>query len=288
MRNKWLLVVFLLLHSLLQAQSLAVGLGVPTYQDEFTSGNIVSGVLTTANSNRWDVSSYSTNNYAGCGSANTFKTANVNLSNGMLEEILTQSTTGTSNASEILSETTFSYGTFEFYARFGSTSPTPGGVGSTISGGVSSPFLINNSGTQGPGYTEIDAPEIEGIPSRAGLINYAVYKDTNNSVPTGGNFTSGHIVLPGTALPYTGFHYYGFIWSSGSIDVYLDGVYQGSDKTNIPVSPASIDINHYGCNFSQWGGLATVGVTRYFYVKSVKVWDNSFASVPPSITGVWK
>jgi hypothetical protein len=33
-----------------------------------------------------------------------------------------------------------------------------------------------------------------------------------------------------------------------------------------------IDINFYATNDREWGGLATVGVRRYMYVKSVKFW----------------
>jgi hypothetical protein len=270
------------------AQSLAVHLGMPTYQESFSSGAVSGNVLITGDSNRWDISSYSSANYAGCGSATSFQAANVRLSGGMLQEVLTQPTSTTANSAEITSETLFGYGTFEFYARFGSTSSTPLGAGTSVSGGVSSPFLINNSGQQGPGYTEIDVPEIEGLPARAANINYAVYRDTGHTVPSGGNFTSGFVRLPGGALPHTGFHYYGMIWSAGVVDIYLDGIYQGSDTSGVPVNPAVIDINHYGCNSTGWGGLATPGSTRYFYVASVKVWDGTLLPRSPGIAGTWR
>ena len=47
---------------------------------------------------------------------------------------------------------------------------------------------------------------------------------------------------------------------------YIDDVFQTSHVTNIPRAPAHFMINHWGTNNPFWGGEATVGPTRYYYV----------------------
>jgi hypothetical protein len=202
---------------------------------------------------------------------------------------LNQTAAGTSNGGEILSAASLfastglgGYGTYEFLVRFGSTSSTPTGTGSAVSGGVSSTFLLSQSNSGTTGYVEIDAPECEG--QHATWAEYDIWFNSDSSgnvEPSGGNFVSqgsgndSYSVVPTLA---TGFNYYGFIWSASRMDFYLNGVLQGSLTKGVPQAQTAagnipgIDCNHYGCNSSSWGGKATVGTTRYFYVSSIKFW----------------
>jgi hypothetical protein len=263
--------------------SLAAGLGTPTFQDLFDYTSPTEASFTSI----WQVSTYESNSYAGAGSDVTFKSANIsfpiNTTTGApcLCLALNQTSVTVSNGAEILSNQTFGYGTFEFCARFGSSSSTPNGSGSAVSGGVSSTFLISNNNSGTSGYVELDVPEVEG--QHATWAEYDTWYNSDssgNTEPEGGNFVSqgagadSYLVVPSLV---TGFNYYGIVWAAGKISYYLNGVLQGANTSNIPAPGTggdvpAIDINHYGCNSSGWGGAATVGTPRYFYVQSVKYW----------------
>lgn len=262
--------------------SLASGLGTPSFQDSFNYTS-VSGAFSSA----WQISTYLGSNYAGAGSNVQFAAANISFPIGpngvpVLCLKLSQSSAGASSGAEILTNQTFGYGTYEFCSRMGSTSSTPSGSGSSVSGSVSSTFLISNNNGGTTGYVEIDAPECEG--NHPTWAEYDIWFNSDsggNTAPSGGNFLSQgpgadtYLVVPTLA---TGFNYYGFVWAPGSLKFYLNGVYQGESTTNVPVPSTggnipSIDINHYGTNGSGWGGSATVGTTRYFYVQSAKYWS---------------
>ena len=76
-----------------------------------------------------------------------------------------------------------------------------------------------------------------------------------------------------TLYPFTvstAFHDYKFVWQPGQIDFYADGYHKFSHTTNVPSAPAYFMINHWGTDSGNWGGTATVGTTRYFYIDSVK------------------
>jgi beta-glucanase (GH16 family) len=231
----------------------------PTFVDTFNEG-----VLDTT---KWVVSNYKTNNYAGGGSNVTFSPRNIDLSGGSLRLELTQPTAGTSTGAEITTKLSFGYGTYEFSMRAGSTSPTSSGTGTTESGQISSTFIIHNPPPSYASITEIDAPEIEGLSARNNDIEWTVWK---NSVAT--NPTPEYNVVKN---PEDGFHLYKFVWSPTSIKFYVDGVLKSACTSGIPTVAAVIDINFYGTNDVEWGGLATVGVTRYMYVNSVKFWAAS-------------
>jgi beta-glucanase (GH16 family) len=228
----------------------------PTFQDNFNEG-----VLDTS---KWVVSHYETNNYAGGGSNVTFSPNNVDLSGGNLRLKLTQSTAGTSTGAELTTKLGFGYGTYVFSMRAGSTSPTYSGSGTTESGQISSTFIIYNPPPSYASITEIDAPEIEGLSARSNDIEWEVWKNSVSTDPT-----PEYNVL---ANPEAEFHRYKFVWTPASITFYIDGVLKATCKSGIPTATAVIDINFYGTNDLRWGGLATVGVTRYMYVNSVKFW----------------
>ena len=227
----------------------------PTFQDSFSKG-----VLNTA---KWVVSNYETNNYAGGGSNVTFSPNNIDLSGGNLRLELTQPTAGTSSGAELTTKLRFGYGTYVFSMRAGSTSPSSTRSGTTESGQISSTFIIYNPAPYAS-ITEIDAPEIEGLPARSNDIEWDVWKNSISTDPT-----PEYNVL---SNPEDGFHRYKFVWAPASIKFYIDGVLKAICTSGIPTAAAVIDINFYGTNDTKWGGVATVGVTRYMYVNSVKFW----------------
>lgn len=228
----------------------------PTFVDYFNEG--------TLNTKKWVASNYEVNNYTGGGSDVTFSPANIDLSGGSLRLELTQTTEGTSTGAEITSLLSFGYGTYQFLMRAGSTSPTSSGEGTTESGQISSTFIIHNPPPSYASITEIDAPEIEGLSARNDDIEWTVWKNSNATDPT-----PDYNVVNN---PEDGFHTYKFVWSATSVEFYIDGVLKSTCTSGIPSVAAVIDINFYGTNSKGWGGLATVGVTRYMYVKSAKFW----------------
>jgi beta-glucanase (GH16 family) len=228
----------------------------PTFEDTFNEGVL--------DKSKWVVSNYETNNYTGGGSNVTFSPGNVDLSGGSLRMELTQPTAGTSGGAEITTKLSFGYGTYEFSMRAGSTSPTSSGTGTTESGQISSTFIIHNPPPSYASITEIDAPEIEGLSARNDEIEWTVWKNSGATDPT----PEYNLVLN----PEDAFHRYKFVWSAASIKFYIDGILKATCTSGIPTVAAVIDINFYGTNDAKWGGLATVGVTRYMYVNSVKFW----------------
>ncbi len=230
---------------------------VPTFQDSFSKGVL--------NTSKWVVSNYETNDYTGGGSNVTFSPNNIDLSGGNLRLELTQPTAGTSTGAELTTKLRFGYGTYVFSMRAGSTSPSSTGPGTTESGQISSTFIIYNPAPSYASITEIDAPEIEGLAARFQDIEWDVWKNSVSTDPT-----PEYNVL---SNPEDGFHRYKFVWAPASIKFYIDGVLKAICTSGIPTAAAVIDINFYGTNDTRWGGLATVGVTRYMYVNSVKFWQ---------------
>jgi beta-glucanase (GH16 family) len=228
----------------------------PTFVDYFNEGKL--------DTSKWVISTYESDNYAGGGSNVTFSASNIDLSGGNLRMELTQPTASTSTGAEITTKLSFGFGTYEFSMRAGSTSPSSTGSGTTESGQISSTFIIHNPPPSYASITEIDAPEIEGLSARNNDIEWTVWK---NSVAT--DPTPEFNVLQN---PEDGFHTYKFVWSATSVKFYVDGILKSTCTSGIPTVAAVIDINFYGTNDTQWGGLATVGVTRYMYVKSAKFW----------------
>jgi beta-glucanase (GH16 family) len=243
--------------------------------------------------NNWVPQVFAQNNYAGAGSNVSMKERNIsfpiNPGSGVpcLCETLHQPAAGVSDGAEILSApglfSSFGlggYGTYEFCARFASTSPTPDGPGLAVSGGVSSTFLLSQNNPGGAGYVEIDAPEVEG--QHQTWAEYDVWYNSDsggNTEPTGPGIASQGAGNDSYAIVPTltsAFHYYGFVWSPTKIDFYIDGRLYGTLAKAI--SPGTggdipgIDCNHYGTNSGNWGGSASVGITRYSYIASVKFW----------------
>ena len=166
-----------LLETLHTSDSLSVSTNSPgactSLSETFAGGTISGDTLTTTAGNVWQISNYTQDNYGGAGSNVTFSPANVSLSQGVLQETLNQLTSGTASGAEILSNCQYGYGTYTFSMRDGSTSATPGGTGTPVSGTISSTFLYATDSV-----TEIDAPEIEGYtPARNDWIEWDIWKN---------------------------------------------------------------------------------------------------------------
>jgi endo-1,3-1,4-beta-glycanase ExoK len=183
----------------------------------------------------------------------TLSAQHVDLSAGMLRLKLTQNVSGTlatSTGAEIRSKQLFGYGTYVWVARAASTSATPRGAGSAVSGTVTDVFnFINDS------ETEIDF-EYEGqSPATLEMTNYSTvsHNQSTSTAVTGAD---------------SDFHEYKFVWSIGKIEFYLDGTLVSTHTEHIPSAPAAVLINVWGTNSTSFGGVATPGVTSYLYVSS--------------------
>ena len=217
--------------------------GTPTFSDTFSGGSL--------NTENWIVSNWTSDNYAGAGNNVTFSPSAISLSEGMLQMILTQPTSGTSTGAELQSKSTFGFGTYQVVMRMSSTAATSTAAGSVESGSDSAFFsFINNS------QTEIDIEFCGNTPGNIWLTNWDTTNLKTYTEPAAANLASG-------------FHTYTVNWTSSSIAWSIDGVVVATHTTNIPQTPAYIMINFWGTNSSSWGGVATPGVTRYFYVSSV-------------------
>ncbi len=223
----------------------------PTFSDAFNEG--------TLDNTKWTANSWTTPNYAGAGSTDTSAPANCDLTTGMLRITLTQPTSTTATGCELQSKQAFGFGTYEWSLRASSTSATPTGAGSTVSGQISTGFIISDSTS----HTEIDSPEIEGrTPTVVEFTNWL-----NGANGGAASITAGF-------NPQDGFHLYKFIWSAASVQYYIDGALVSTHSTFVPLAsnPGFVLISHYGTNSNSFGGTATVGTTRYLYCNSFKYW----------------
>lgn len=188
-----------------------------------------------------------------------FRLDNVDLSQGCLRLEVNQAINPTdttkvlSVGGEIVSTQKFGYGTYEFEVRAGSTADSPGIAGAAVSGSVSGLFnFVNNS------ETEIDIELLGAAADRVFFTNYhelGVKEGTED-------------ILPFAAA--LGFHTYKFVWAPAYVAYFVDGKQMAIHSEAVPSTPAHIIINHWGTNSPYWGGLASPGIQRYLYVKSVK------------------
>jgi beta-glucanase (GH16 family) len=165
-----------------------------------------------------------------------------------------------SHGALVYTKSKYGYGTYEWRMRMSSTSSTPTGAGDAVSGSVSAGFVyVNNS------QTEIDFEFSGGDTGNVYLVNWL--NTSPQSDPTDAEETYTRFSLPTVS---TDFHDYKFVWQPGLIDFYVDGDLADSHTDNVPSAPAYFMINHWGTDGPNWGGYATVGTTRYFYIDSVK------------------
>jgi beta-glucanase (GH16 family) len=165
-----------------------------------------------------------------------------------------------SHGALVYTKNKYGYGTYEMRMRMSSTSSTPNGSGDSVSGSVSAGFAyVNNS------QTEIDF-EFSGLSSETlYMVNWL--NPNPQTDPTGADETFDSLYPFSVS---TAFHDYKFVWQPGQITFYVDGVVRATHTTNVPSAPANFMINHWGTDSGNWGGTATVGTSRYFYVDWVK------------------
>ncbi len=215
----------------------------PTFSDSFSSGSL--------DTTKWAASAWTVN--IG-GSVTTFNPSYIDLSGGSLRMKLDQPTAGTTTGCEIISKQNFKYGIFEWTMRAHSTSSTAAGAGVAKSGQISTGYIYSSE-------SEIDCPEIEGrTPTVVEFTNWL--KGSND----------GAALVPVNFAPQDGFHRYKCEWRSTFVKYYIDDVLVATHTTKIPDQAVPVILDSYGTNSSNWGGLASVGVTRYAYFSSFKYW----------------
>ena len=165
----------------------------------------------------------------------TLNPKNVDLITGMLRLTLTQSVSdglATSEGAEIRSKQLFGYGSFVWVARAASTSDTPNGVGSAVSGTVTDFFnFIDDS------ETEIDFEYQGTSPSTLEMTNFSTVSNSQSTnTPVSGAESS--------------FHEYRYVWRADRIEFYVDGKLVSTHTEHIPSSPAAVLINLWGTNSS--------------------------------------
>lgn len=216
-----------------------------TFTDTFSAGSL--------NANVWMVTTGPSPSTAG--EANGSFVANaVSLSQGCLQLSLTQNSV-CSLGGQISTANTFGYGLYEFDVRPGSTSTTPTGVGTSVSGGVSGAInFINNSNT------EIDI-EVQGqSPNELDVTTWQTLANSQSSVSYLNRLSDAERTLA-------------FLWLPTSVSFFVDGLCLHVHSIVVPTQPAPIVLNHWGTNSANVGGLKTVG-TRYAYCTAVRFYAN--------------
>lgn len=192
------------------------------------------------------------------------------LAQGMLEFILTQSGTAptTSIGGGIQSNNRYAYGEYHVDMRSASTSATPGGMGTCVSGQDASPFLFFTN-SQG----EIDWPEITG--DACSHLQYTTWKTT-------GSKQADFVTL---SNPEAGFHNYGLIHTPASDFFYVDGTLVATHSTVVPNIPMWFMASLWGTNNPSFGGVSTPGTTRYMYIDMASFVPAGTAPPPPTGLG---
>lgn len=241
-------------------------------------------------SGRWTVSGWPAPGYIPDNHRGLYDANNVSLQGGYLVLRLTQEAgqvdnnpNGVISSGALVATTeTFGYGAYEWRMRMTSTATDPTGVGSPVSGSVSAGFIyVNNS------ETEIDfefGGHLIGDPNFPDPLYVVNWHNTDPSTgPYGGQSTYNVVEVPGINSM---FHTYKFVWEQEQISFYVDDVLEAVHTTNVPSAPARFMINHSGTNNPNWGGEATVGVERYFYIDWVSYTPLANDTTPPVISGV--
>ncbi len=250
--------LLIVLTSAARISALPAGGGGPNsaWSDDFNTSSL--------DTQRWVVANGQAPGYIPNIHIGYYDPTHVSLSGGYLIMLLTQETgtVGTnpggviSKGALIYTRKTYGYGTYQWRMRMSSTGTSPTGSGLPESGSVSAGFnYVNNS------QTEIDFEFPGDLTDTLYMVNWL--NPSPSSDPTSADETYSTVY----GLNVSGvFHTYKFVWQPGKIDYYIDGVFQTEHTTNVPTAPAHFMINHWGTDSANWGGTATLGVSRYFYV----------------------
>jgi len=224
-----------------------------TFSDDFTGGKL--------DTSKWRIATYKSPDSKPGINAGVYVASALDFSQGMLR-IEVQQRKGDagvdSTGGAIISTERFGYGTYEFEMRMSSTSPTSEGPGKAVRGAVSSGFIYYNKSE-----SEIDLEFL----GNENAMWVSSWQNSNPALdPTSRDKSS--IKLPNRDLS-TGFRHYKLVWTAEAVDVYVDGIRVCHQTEHVPHAPAAIILQHRGTNSDKWGGVATVGVDRYFYVRRV-------------------
>jgi beta-glucanase (GH16 family) len=215
---------------------------------------------------RWTVGSGRAPGYIPGEHQGVYAPERVTLGNGLIRMKLTQSQGlvdgvfgGTSRGALLSTKDKCGYGTYEWTMRMSSTASSAANPGAAIPGSVSAGFIyVNNS------QTEIDFEFTGADPASLYMVNWLNSRPSAD--PAGADETAN------TLQPFdasAGFHTYRFVWQPGSVAFYVDGRLRATHTTDVPSAPAHFMINHWGTNGVHWGGRATIGVDRFFYIDRV-------------------
>lgn len=229
------------------------------FQDDFEG--------TQLDGNRWVVANGQAPGYIPGSHIGYYAPNNVTLQDGFLKIRLTQDTGYVdgqvgyiSNGGLIYTKDKCGYGTYEWTMRMSSDSQTATESGAWVSGSVSAGFVyVNNS------ETEIDFEYSPTTPNDVWAVNWLNTRPRRD--PTSSMATTSTFSVPDATY---WFHEYRLVWAPGIITFYKDGQLVATHTTNVPSKPAYFMINHWGTNNPNWGGTATPGKTRYFYIDSVR------------------
>jgi beta-glucanase (GH16 family) len=224
------------------------------FSDNFSTGKL--------DTNKWKVATYKSPDSKPGLNSGVYVAENLDFSQGMLCIKVTQQKGGPdkilSYGGAIRSKDRFGFGTYEFVMRMSSTSPTPDGPGSATTGAISSGFVYYNNSE-----SEIDL-EFLGDQNAMWITNW---QNPNPEHAPSGDIKQTQRIS--NRFLGTQFRKYILVWTPTSVKVYIDGTLVASHNNHIPQTPAYIILQHRGTNSKEWGGTATVGMTRYMYVKSV-------------------
>lgn len=225
-----------------------------SFRDEFKGSKL--------DTTKWIVATYKSPDSAPGVNSGTYVPSAIDFSQGMLRITVQQKSTSggvESVGGAVLSKELFGYGTYDFEMRMSSLSPTAEGDGAASTGAVSSGFLYYNKSE-----SEIDL-EFLGNENAMWVSSWCNPNPARDPTPL--HKTSEKVADPGLA---TRFRHYSLVWTPGAVDVYIDGARVAHQTEHVPQNPAHIILQHRGTNSGKWGGVAAVGVERYFFVRSVK------------------
>lgn len=223
-----------------------------TTVDEFDAG--------TLDTTRWNIATYKSPDSTPGVNSGSYVSSGIDFTQGMLRITVRQRRSGgvESSGGAIISKERFGFGTYKFVMRMSSTSPTPDGNGDALTGAVSSGFLYYNKSE-----SEID---LEFLGNENAIWVTAWHNTKPAGRPTSRDKTSHKVMDHDLA---TRFRCYSMVWKPKAVDVYIDGIRVSHQTDHVPQTPAHIILQHRGTNSDKWGGVATVGVERYFFVRSV-------------------
>ena len=231
----------------------AAQISAPGFSDNFAGRNL--------DENKWNIATYTSPDSKAGANRGKYIPEYIDLSQGLLRIRVTQrfvSGEAQSFGGAIISKDRFGFGTYEFEMRMSSTSATPNGEGKASTGAISSGFLYHNKSE-----SEID---LEFLGNENAIWISSWHNPDPRGNPSPFDKTSEKI---GNQNLATRFSKYKVVWTPQAVDVYIDDTHVAHQTKHVPQTPAHIILQHRGTNRNQWGGIAKVGVDRYFFVRSV-------------------